>query len=234
MIRHSNSLFLSIIIHSLLLSMIIIVYNYIPDKPQPKEEHKHCIKLCNVVEKKVEPIIQTKPIKKEIVQPKPKPKPKPIKKEVKPQIIVKKKILVVKDEPIKEKIEVKKEPEPVVEPKTQEVYTKPLPTEIQESLEDINARKEQEYIDENIAKIRSLIKENLYYPRSARKRGIVGEVVVKFVIAKDASVHSINIVSSESEILSRAAVKTIQNISSDFPKPDDELILHVPISYKLD
>ena len=103
-----------------------------------------------------------------------------------------------------------------------------------ETAEAKNVRLEKEYIDENIIKIRELIKDNLYYPRSARKRRVTGEVVVKFTISTDSEVHSIEIVSSKSDILSRAAKKTIENLSSEFPKPDEELILHVPISYKLD
>ena len=53
-----------------------------------------------------------------------------------------------------------------------------------ESSSQKSARLEKEYIDENVLKIRELISDNLYYPRSARKRGIVGDVLVKFTLLK--------------------------------------------------
>jgi len=243
MIRHSNSLFISLVVHIAILIALLFLYINIVEKNRVlKEEHKICLKLCNIAEKKVvEPVL-----KKEIVQKKPppkkkiepllkpkKPKPKIEKKEVKKKVEAKKKILIVKEEVIAKEVEVlkKKEPLHVEVAKVKEIVEIIEP---QESIESKNVRLEKEYIDENIIKIRELIKDNLYYPRSARKRGVTGEVVVKFTISVDSEVHSIEVISSKSDILSRAAKKTIENLSSEFPKPDEELILHVPISYKLD
>lgn len=95
-------------------------------------------------------------------------------------------------------------------------------------------RLEQEYMQEHLAKIRQLLQDNLYYPRRARKSGTVGEVIVRFVLSTNSTVHSIEIVSSKSEILSRAAIKTIEDLSGDFPKPPQEITLNVPINYSLD
>jgi protein TonB len=78
-----------------------------------------------------------------------------------------------------------------------------------------------------------LLQENLYYPRRARKRGIIGEVLVKFKLSMDAKVYSIEVLSSKSDILSRAAIKTIEDLSGKFPKPNKELTLNVPINYTL-
>jgi protein TonB len=103
-----------------------------------------------------------------------------------------------------------------------------------EDSEAKQVRLEQEYIQNHLAEIRELLEENLYYPRRARKRGVVGEVIVKFTLSTDATVHSIEVLSSKNEILSRAAIKTIEDLSGDFPKPPQETILHVPINYRLD
>ena len=94
-------------------------------------------------------------------------------------------------------------------------------------------RLEQEYISEHIRKISQLLSENLYYPRSARKRNIQGAVIVKFTLSTSALAYNIEIVSSKNEILSRAAIKTIEDLSGSFPRPSEELVLHVPITYKL-
>jgi len=88
-------------------------------------------------------------------------------------------------------------------------------------------------MDKHIKKIVELLSDNLYYPRSASKRGVVGEVVVKFTLLKNSTVNSIIIVSSKSDILSRAAIQTIEELSGKFPKPIENLTLHVPINYNL-
>ena len=85
----------------------------------------------------------------------------------------------------------------------------------------------------NIAQIVDLLQDNLYYPRRARKKGIIGEVMVKFTLGIDAKVSDIQVLKSNREILSRAAIKTIEDLSGNFPKPDEELSISVPISYKL-
>ena len=46
-------------------------------------------------------------------------------------------------------------------------------------------------------------------------------------------VYDIKIIKSKSDILSRAAMKTIMDLSGKFPKPQKRLTLHVPIGYEL-
>ncbi|MEA3331714.1 MAG: energy transducer TonB [Campylobacterota bacterium] len=202
---------------------------------EKKHDKKVCVKLCCVVEKKPLPKVKPKPkpkpiVKKEIKKPKPKPKIKP---KPKPKIVKKVPVVapIIKEEIIEPEPEVKeieKEPEPIV---VEEVAVYEEEVEI-----DPHAKQkelEKDYLDEHIAKIGKLLKENLYYPRSARKRGITGKIMVKFKLLTDGSVQFIEVVSSNSEILSRAAIKTIKNISEEFPKPSEELILYLPINYEL-
>jgi len=92
---------------------------------------------------------------------------------------------------------------------------------------------QEEYVDENLAKIIELLQENLYYPRRARKRGIEGEVTVHFKLSVNAEVTEVKVLSSESDILSRGAIRTIEELSFKFPKPKENLDLSVPIYYKL-
>ncbi len=229
MIRHTPSFLISIIIHSLFLVAFFYTYNYISSLSSKKEDEKLCLKLTCIVEKHKEHVVE-KPKPKKIVPPKPKPKPKvkKPKKEVVKKIIPKPLTVPV----VKEIVEPEKEPEVVyVEPTKEEVVvTEVLPVETQE--EKAIAQEEQ-YMDEHIKEIVRLLSENLYYPRSARKRGVVGEVMVKFCLSRDAIVSDVEIISSKSEILSRAAKKTIEDLSGEFPKPPEELTLHVPIKYEL-
>ena len=68
---------------------------------------------------------------------------------------------------------------------------------------------------------------------AARKRGITGMVSVKFTLCKDGKVNDIEITDSSSDILSRAALKTIEELSGKFPKPGVNITLTLPIEYNL-
>jgi protein TonB len=197
---------------------------------EKEEEEKVCLKLSNVEispmvsevkEPQVQDIIEEKPkktIQKKVETVDAKPVVKPLQKEeskikqtqnvqeIVPQDIAAAKESIVK----KEHFEIQKEEPPLK----------------QETPED-------EYIKVNTQKIAQLIQENLSYPISARRKGITGLVVVKFYLSVDAKVSNIKIVESSSEVLSRAAIKTIEDLSEKFPKPDKEVNLSVPINYSL-
>ena len=241
MIRHSSSFLISLVFHTILFIVIIYTYKNVDFFAKKEEEKKVCVKLCCVVEKPIVKKVVSKPkvipkktkpkpiVKK--IKPKPKPKPKPKKVE-----IVKKVPVVVPI--IEEKIvEVIKEPLKIEEPKPMMEEIVEVQTEVEEvQIEDSKTKElrlEKEYLDENIKKIITLLRDNLYYPRSARKRGVTGEVMVKFKLSVDATARDVEIISSPSDILSRAAKRTIEELSGEFPKPTEELILHVPISYSL-
>lgn len=240
MIRHSSSFFISIIFHIILI--VLILYGYKNINFSKKEtEKKVKISLCNI-QKKQEPIQQILETPKVKQKPTPKvnitkPKKVRLKKVFKKPKIIKKEIIqvkeVIKEEEIKEeeiKIEIVEEKivkkEPIIEHKKEELVNV-------ESEEEKTLRLEKDYMSEHIQKIVQLLQDNLYYPRSARKRGITGEVLVEFKLSSSGEVHSIEVTNSQSDILSRAAIKTIQNLSNDFPIPSEELLLHVPINYTL-
>lgn len=231
MIRHSSSFIISLILHLLILLAIFFIYKLIPKKEGQEEEKKIRIDLCSVSVKAV-----------------PKATPLVQKIKAKPKIVAKKKIPVLQAPPIKQITKVQEFKEVELVKKREKILAKKLPEVIQEKKEvpEIIQEKEevlqtkpreknveQEYISEHLKKISQLLSENLYYPRSARKRNIQGAVIVKFKLSTSAKVSKIEIVSSKSEILSRAAIKTIENLSGSFPHPPQELLLHVPITYKL-
>ena len=188
--------------------------------------------------KKQEPVIkkEVKILPKVKSKPVPKLKPIPIEKKIEPP--VKKVDLKPKNEVVKavQEVQVKQKNEIIqaVQENKQEVEKiQKNEEEPRESSQEKENRLSQEYIDENIKKIFKLLSENLYYPRSARKRNIQDNVMVKFKLSTSAEVYGIEVTSSKSEILSRAAIRTIENLSGKFPSPPEELILHVPITYKL-
>ncbi|MEA2098773.1 MAG: TonB family protein [Campylobacterota bacterium] len=200
--------------------------------PLEKKEKTLELKLSYIAEPK--PVLTQKVIEPK-VESKPKNKPKPKLKKV-----IKKKINTIKKVPIiKEKIEPKEEQivkQKLEEPKIIEKIIQPIVENNVSIIEreiDKKPSIQAEYMDKNIKEIIELLKDNLYYPRSARKRGITGEVIVKFKLCVDAHTSSIEIISSSSKILSRASIKTIENLSGKFPKPKEELLLQIPINYNL-
>ncbi|MDT8339267.1 MAG: TonB family protein [Sulfurimonas sp.] len=249
MIRHSSSFFISVVVHlTLLFGAYFAWSSYIETKEECLEESL-CLQLRNVKneQKKVEPKKEQKKIeqpKKEIEKKVEKkveqlPKPKPPKKEIVvekslPKVQEIQKSEVVKEEIIEEKsiiaeqVEIeqivataqKKVPE---EPKEQKAEPKQI-KKVDET---------QEYLKVNTQMISALIRDNLYYPMAARKRNITGRVSVKFTLCPDGKVDDIKIIDSSSDILSRAALKTIEELSGKFPKPRTNIILTLPIDYSL-
>jgi len=227
MIKHSSSLLISLFIHTLLISSILYLYTSFSKEPiEPPKEKKVALQLSHFVEKKALPtpvqkkrkpkekkeLIQHTKIIKKVIQKKKKEKRKVTIKEKKQKI--KQLVKIEKNEKLKERVPVVKE----------NIST---PKKVESKVVKPN------YLDDNMAKIRELIQTNLYYPRRARKRAIQGEVIVAFTLSKKAEVTSITIVKSKHKILSKSAIRTIEDLSSKFPKPSENIIVKIPISYRL-
>lgn len=240
MIRHSKYFFISILIHITLLFLVLYTWKNYPRTIIEKCETRLCIELQNIhTEKKVKKKIQKE---KKVINKKEKKVKKIVKKEpekIKKKVtrIVEKKVIEVQ----KEEIVVKEVAVIVSEEKVIDII-KPKKKIFVKKIDKAPIKKEQvifiksakdEYIEVNIQKIRTLISENLYYPRRARKKYITGDVVVKFLLDTDASVSHVEVEKSKSDILSRAAIQTIQDLSGKFPKPKQKITLHLPISYSL-
>jgi len=250
MIKHSDSLLISILFHIFLFLLFLTLYKLVTvENTKLKEEHI-CINLkCFTQEAKItaKPNIPTpkvvekkKPIKKKIEKKIIKQK-KVLTKKVKKQTLAKKTIKIEKAKKLKRVEKLEKESNKPIKPFIQKIEThnkiqthsEPTPQNTPKKVVKKKASQEEIYIKENLTQIMELLKENLYYPRRARKRGIEGDVVIKFHLSKTATVSNIEVISSKKEILSRAAIKTIENLSSQFPKPKKEIVLKIPISYRL-
>ncbi|MFA5454668.1 MAG: TonB family protein [Sulfurimonas sp.] len=234
MIRHSNSLLISIFIHAILLLTLFFAWkSYFEVKKE--EEKKICLKLCSVepikeiTEKKE--IQEVKVVAKEKQKEPKEPKaPKKALKEKQKKIEITGEVKEIKDAIVEI---IKGELIAEIVPKKLSKIEKPI---VEQKADDAKLMQEvpqDEHMEINKQKISQLLKENLYYPMSARKRNITGLVKVSFTLGVDAKVYNIKIVESENDILSRAAIKTIEDLSTKFPKPTKELTLSVPINYNL-
>lgn len=232
MIRYSKSFFISLFIHTSLLLLLLFTWQNYSVLNQVQDK-KICLKLCSVELKKETPkntqtIIE--PEIKKIQEPKPIQKPK--KAEIKKEPI---KAVEEKQEVIKEVF--KEATPPMQQSKDVVVNEKTFQKNLQElpKKEPLHEQKKlsDEYIKVNTQKISQLLQENLYYPLSARKRNITGQVKVKFTLKTNAQAINIKVVESSSDILSRSAIKTIEDLSEKFPKPKEEIELIVNIDYNL-
>jgi len=242
MIRHTNSFIFSIIIHALFIISLFLLYKYISPSFSSKKEEQVCVNLSCVVEcvHKEKTLQQKpKPIEKKVIK---KSKPKKIEKKTelrRKKIYVKKAPKKVEKKIIEEVVEEEKiveNPTPIstLPKKVTKSYVVVTPTEREVIIKETQlVTAQKKYVDDNLAKIARLLQENLYYPRRARKRGVQGEVLVKFNLSQNAEVTNVQVLSSPSDILSRGAIRTINDLSFKFPKPKENLTLSVPIIYKL-
>lgn len=244
MIRYGNAFFLSLVLHSALLFGVWYFYH---TRSNPKEQTPPKLALkISMIAPSLQPTIQ-EPLKEEICtlppvknEPTNEPKQKPQEKKRVPH----------KEMPIPKK-EQRKEMQPapatseVVAEKVQPDEPQPKQNRATEPLQEraveeplpepppVQKPYEEEYRELNKAEIVALLQEHLHYPRSARQKGITGVVKVRFTLHTDASVDAIEVLASSHEILSRAAVKTIEDLSTLFPKPTKQTVLVIPIHYTL-
>ena len=241
--RHSLSILVSLLLHTILLVLLFLSYKYIYPKFSTPKETRVCIKLNCIAPSHTEEVTTPKkvPAVKKTVE----------KKKIKKEKIEKKKVRAVKKVPVKktpvtlvfeQKLEPKKK-EKVQEKAKAEIVVKPVIVKEKKSIsqntveillpQESEKTDEEVYVEENLNLIVQLLQENLYYPRRARKRGVEGDVLVRFKLSKNAEISGLEVLSSKSDILSRGALKTIENIASQLPKPKENLTLSVPISYRL-
>ena len=215
--RYFSSFFITTILY--LVGTLFLFYAFadiliIEEKKQ--EELK--ISLSHVMVQQEQTSAQ--PVSEPIIEPEPLAQvPTPIKKKIekpKKENIQKK---VVK-EPIIEKVQNLSEPKQNTLIEEKQLTTKP----------QIDEKKE--YLDKNLALIRSLINKNVKYPSKAKKLSIEGIVVVKFKILEDGSVQNIQIIEGHA-LLRNSTIEAIEEASKSFPKSEISIEIQIPIEYKL-
>ena len=183
-----------------------ISLNHIELKEEPKKEDVKELVEEKIIQKPIEEKkVVEKPTEKKIEKPK--------------EQVVKKEIPKKQEEKTTQK-EVAKE---IVEnqPKSEIVENKVVQKDIQ-----------KEYIDNNLALIRTLINENINYPAKARKLSIEGIVVVKFKISENGSVEDIVVLEGH-RFLQNATIEAIEEASKKFPKTNKSIEIQIPIVYKI-
>lgn len=92
----------------------------------------------------------------------------------------------------------------------------------------------ENYEEENLGRIRSILMERLTYPKNAMRLKQQGEATVTFTLETTREVSQISITKSSGfELLDNAAKNLIESSASEFPKPSKTVRISVPVAYKL-
>ena len=215
--RYFSSFFITTILYLVWTLFLFYTFSDILIIEEKKQEELK-ISLSHVMVQQEQTSAQ--PVSEPIIEPEPLAQvPTPIKKKIekpKKENIQKK---VVK-EPIIEKVQNLSEPKQNTLIEEKQLTTKP----------QIDEKKE--YLDKNLALIRSLINKNVKYPSKAKKLSIEGIVVVKFKILEDGSVQNIQIIEGHA-LLRNSTIEAIEEASKSFPKSEISIEIQIPIEYKL-
>ena len=85
----------------------------------------------------------------------------------------------------------------------------------------------------NLSKIRKLVQESISYPYVARRMGWEGRVSVEVVLTPEGC-KEVNLKEGTGyRVLDRNALETVRKLCGKFPKPKREVVLLIPIVYKL-
>ncbi len=110
----------------------------------------------------------------------------------------------------------------------------------QEEIQRVDAQpspqaQREQYLKEKLAVISQIIQRNISYPPMARRMGWEGKVVLAIRICEDGSLKEVKVLESSGyEVLDRNAVETVRRVAPLFPKPPVEVVVKLPVSYKLE
>lgn len=215
--RYFSSFFITTILY--LIGTIFLFYAFadiliVEEKKQ--EELK--ISLSHVMVQQEQ--TSSQPVSEPIIEPEPLSQvPTPIKKKI--------------EKPKKENIQKKVVKEPIIE-KNQNFPEPKQNTLVEEKQLTTKPQidEKKEYLDKNLALIRSLINENVKYPSKAKKLSIEGIVVVKFKILANGTVENIEIIEGHA-FLKASTIDAIEEASKKFPKSNSNIDVQIAIEYKL-
>ena len=215
--RYFSSFFITTILY--LIGTFFLFYSFadiliVEEKKQ--EELK--ISLSHVMVQQEQ--TSSQPVSEPIIEPEPLVEvPTPIKKKI--------------EKPKKENIQKKVVKEPIIE-KNQNFPEPKQNTLVEEKQLTTKPQidEKKEYLDKNLALIRSLINENVKYPSKAKKLSIEGIVVVKFKILPNGTVENIEIIEGHA-FLKASTIDAIEEASKKFPKSNSNIDVQIAIEYKL-
>ncbi|MCK5110466.1 MAG: TonB family protein [Arcobacteraceae bacterium] len=246
-----NRYFSSFLITAFLYIILIASYLYSLDNQKiiksVTKKSEQTVKFTVIVQQRPQPepkkIEKPKPKPKPIVKPKPKPKPKPI---VKPKPKPKPKPIEKPKPKPKPKPIVKPKPKPIEKPKeiikkeykkqiVQKTQIKQNKSVVKKAIDTLLIEKQTILRNQYYTKIKNTINKNKSYPKIAIRRGIQGEVKIKFTISPKGELISYKIIEGK-KIFKKSVVIAIKNsFPLEAPKGlfKNNLDLFISIKYNL-
>ena len=234
MIRYFSSFIITSFLYITL--ALVFIFSFSNEKqPIPKAVEKKTLSLNHIIFIKKEEIKVPTPKSeiKEIV--KKTVKKEKLKKEITKQKIINKKERTIVKKPVKKKV-VKKEEVIIVKKEIQKRTFKPFVKKITTKDIDTKTTKGVDYkknfIENNLYLIQKNISKNIKYSKRAKKMRIEGNVVIEFNLLKNGDITNIKALSGHS-LLIKSTIKAIHKASSSFPKVKENILIKIPINYKL-
>lgn len=218
MTRYLFSFFITLVLYTSAFALVFLSFSSFETKKINKKEKKISLNFVQLEkEKQVAPIVQEKKvIKKEKLE---KKIEKKIPKKVKPKKVLEKKVVKQKEE-IKELIK---------ENKVEELK---IDTEEKKELSKPKYSYEEEFLKEHLLAIQRIIQKHVKYSNKAKRLNIEGEVLVKFKLTKNGIEGDILTLSGH-RLLRKSTIKAIIEASAYFPEVKKNIIIKIPITYKL-
>lgn len=91
------------------------------------------------------------------------------------------------------------------------------------------------YLGQKLSVISELMRKNLTYPYLARRMGWQGELILSFIFTPSGEIRDLKIIKSTGhQILDHKAEETLLKVARYFPRPEVEVRIKLPISFKLE
>ncbi|MFN4319311.1 MAG: TonB family protein [Aquificaceae bacterium] len=91
------------------------------------------------------------------------------------------------------------------------------------------------YLREKLSIISSIVQGHISYPPLARRMGWEGRVIVCFTLTSEGRLEDIHIEKSSGyELLDKNAIETVKRVAHLFPKPPVDVIIKLPVNYRLE
>lgn len=228
--RYLSSFIISIFIYTSLFAGAIAFFVKDENFSDKKLDKPNVISVSMISE----PVVKKEPIKKKVIEKKKEiVKKKPVKKVVKKKPLPKPKKVIPKHEVVKEEVTKKEtlKEELVKEeiPEVKSAQTEKKQQVIVNKKSHINHDEIKAKQNIFFTKLRNRINENKSYPRRARRRGIEGNVEVKFHLLSNGNVKNIEFLSGK-KIFKKSVLEAIEN---SFPIEVDKSLFSFPKEFKI-
>ncbi|MFN3598535.1 MAG: energy transducer TonB [Aquificaceae bacterium] len=91
------------------------------------------------------------------------------------------------------------------------------------------------YLREKLSLISFIVQKHISYPPLARRMGWEGKVVVCFTLTAEGELKDLHIEKSSGyEFLDKNAMETVKKVAHLFPKPPVDVVVKLPVNYRLE